>query len=245
MSMEKRVFIFFLLFAASLHVFGIMIFSIKKPEVVNWKITEVSFLPDFQKKTVPSEFTSDKPISSPISLPENTVSLREKMFFTVNQIRYSPLEEGDEYFKEAKKMIAEEAYYFETELPAEHFLPLEENQLDRYQPFPSPGEKPGINTLAKYKMEYQGKNKALVEMQFSFLTTALEKLQARPISVLVILVSFSKKNEILHCQIDQTSGDPEFDQALLRLFQSAILPSKNRRVEYRGRFMIEPVKEER
>jgi hypothetical protein len=246
MTMEKRVFIFCLLVAASLHAFGMVLLSIKEPEVLDWGITEVSFFPDILERTAPPEFTAGKPISAPsfISLPENSVSLKEKMFINVNQIRYFGPAEADDYFKEAQKLIAQEAYYFEPELPAEHFLPLEENQLARYQPFPLIEEKSGIKTLTRYKMEYQGKNKALVERQFSFLTTAIEKWKVPPPSQLVILVSFSKKNEVLHCQIDQTSGNPEFDQNILRLFQSTILPSKNRLVEYRGRFMVMPVREE-
>ncbi|MBN2145165.1 MAG: hypothetical protein JW774_11125 [Candidatus Aureabacteria bacterium] len=245
MKWENRIFSFCLLLALGLHAFGMMIISIRTPVVQELSITEVSLLQDFQERIAPKAFTTDKPIAAPsfISLPESNAGFKEKMFFHVNQIRgFAPVE-GDEYFKEAEKMIAEEAYYFEPELNAERFLPLEENQIALYRPFPLTEDKSEMKIPFRYRMEYQGRNKTEIEDKFAFLRNKIIKLKASSSSPLVILVSFSDKNEILHCQIDQSSGDSAFDQKILRSFQSTILPLKNRKISFRGRFIIHSMEE--
>lgn len=236
-----RVFLGSLLIAIIIHVFGIFMFQVRDELLPSWKITQVLFIDDlFVMKSSPPEISTDKLNSIPsfVSLPETSFILNQKSSIQFNRIKYYKEQEEEALFKEAQKLIAREAYYFKNELDASMFLPLKETKPDLRSLLVNTSKQMNIKRSTGFRVFYKGMNKIQIEKQHDDLFKFISELSFKPKKVLTLFLSYTEKNELINCHIDESSGIVEFDNEVLRYLKAKILPIQTPKVKFRGQLII-------
>ncbi|EKD28218.1 MAG: hypothetical protein ACD_79C00385G0006 [uncultured bacterium] len=238
---ESGILLWSIAIAFALHSLGLYIVQIKDTAFISWKLTKVTLLDgNYISKSSPPKSSIDKKNSIPsfVSLPGTGLMLSQKNGFNVDKIQYHKDSEEEDFFNEAKKMISEEEYFFSHELDSEDYLPIAENHT-RPDDFllekiinTETSERKGI------QITYRGANRVKIESKFSFFAKELDRFQFDRDKQIIILVSFNENFQLVNCQIDRSSGNPELDKEVMRLLKATIIPSSNTKVNFRGQLII-------
>jgi len=244
MNLDALVFFKAFLIAAFIHFAGFYIIQIKGDVDVAYPFIDIVYVDDLSVlKKSPPAVTSDEQtlIPSFISLPEgSTLNTSVDENFNIKNMSYFAFKEDEDLFRNAHKMIADEAFFFESELDANKFLPIK-NKISKYIPLETDDTDKGIKSsgLAGYQFSYFGKNKEVILHRYKNLLIKIEDIQQKPLKALVLNLSFSEKNELISCRLDKSSNTKAFDQEVIRILKSYIKPlSSSSQVASTGRFSI-------
>lgn len=236
---DQIIFLFIVL-SLFVHVMAVFIITIKDVEFNSIEFTSFEFIGDqYDPQLKAPEITNDKTNSIPafVSLPETDLLDQSKSGIPDKIKLFRPFED-DDFFKEVKKIIDEEKYFIEKELKSNVHLPLKETQKNLKPKISDIFYTQEKNNKIEYQYEliYSGPKKVMLKNKFDFLQEQLSKMLHQKVNEMIVIVEFDDDLELVNCHIDQSSGNIQFDEEIVRRLKSISKPMNE--ASYKGQLSI-------